>query len=197
MLEARDSKWFYSIQNLVQFESDHVLDVHESHLYPFDTYIITSTLHAMDSQNQSVPIQKLAVVDQTGNFLVATSDVASYRALPNGTQILSRDIDLRIKRPAQARAFTLILFSITWVLTHTTIGFVALAWYTEQTKISLMTYLAFSFGILLVIPQLRDSMPDAPGYDGMLLFFDIRETGSDGATGFLIGDNTLCCPTGD
>jgi hypothetical protein len=159
----------FSIQNLVQFDSDHVLDVHRARLYPFDTYLLTTTLRAVDSSNKTVPIQKIATIDQTSNFFVGGSDLDSYSTLTDGTQSPSRDMDFQVSRPGPARAFSLLLFAVSWMLTHVAIGHVILDWYTDVVKSSLIKHLVFAFAILLVHPQLRNSMPDAPGYDGKWL----------------------------
>ncbi|KIK82205.1 hypothetical protein PAXRUDRAFT_154301 [Paxillus rubicundulus Ve08.2h10] len=159
-----------NIQNLVQFDSDHTLDVHEDRLYPFDTYFLTSTIRAIDSSNATVPIRKLTTIDQVSSFLVASTDVASYETTSNGTQLASRDIDLQVQRPGQARAFTLLLFALSWMLTHITFGHVILAKKHQEVK-PIFKHLVSSFVIVLAIPQLRNAMPDAPGYDVALTIF--------------------------
>jgi hypothetical protein len=142
------------------------LDVHQARLYPFDTYILTATLRAVNHANQTIPIQKIAAIDQTSNFYIAASDMDSYGTLADGTQSPSRDVDFRVSRPGQARAYALLLFAVCWMLTHICIGYVLLDWYTDVVKASLIKHLVLTFAILLVHPQLRNSMPDAPGYDG-------------------------------
>jgi hypothetical protein len=156
----------YSIQNLVQFDSDHVLDVHRARLYPFDTYLLTTTLRAVNLANQTIPVQKIAAIDQTSNFFIDASDLDSFGALADGTLSPSRDVDFHVSRPGQARAFALLLFAVSWALTHLSIGHVILDWYTDVGKSLLVKHLVFAFAILVMHPQLRNSMPDAPGYDG-------------------------------
>lgn len=158
-----------SVQNLVQFDSNHVLDAHQAHLYPFDTYLLATSLRAVSPLNASVPIQKVILIDQTANFLFATTDIESYNTLANGTQIPTRDLDLRMKRPAQARAFAMMLFGISWMLAHMTLGLVVIIWYSEQSNSTVLKFLALSFGALVAIPQFRNAMPDAPGFDGSLI----------------------------
>ncbi|KAF8840608.1 hypothetical protein BDN67DRAFT_630895 [Paxillus ammoniavirescens] len=157
-----------NIQNLVQFDSDHTLDVHEDRLYPFDTYFLTSTIRAVDSSNATVPIRKLTTIDQVSSFLVASTDIDSYETTSNGTQLASRDIDLQVQRPGQARAFALLLFGLSWMLTHITFGHVILAKKHQEVK-PILKHLVSAFAIVLAIPQLRNAMPDAPGYDGILI----------------------------
>ncbi|KAJ3509994.1 hypothetical protein NLJ89_g4923 [Agrocybe chaxingu] len=157
------------IQNLVQFDSDHVLDVHEARLYPFDTYMLSSTIRAANADNQTVPIRKIATIDVTSSFDVITTDLESYSNPENGTQEqASRDIDMHVRRPNEARLFTLLLFAVSWVLTHVTIGHVLLARRVSSLR-SLLPHLISSGAILIAIPQLRASMPDAPGFDGVLI----------------------------
>lgn len=139
---------------------------------------MTSTLRAVGPSNQTIPIQKIAVIDETSNFLVEATDLDSYGTLPDGTRASSRDFDLRIIRPGQARAFALLLFAVSWMLTHISIGHAVLAWYKEDMKSSMVKNLVFAFGILLAHAPLRSSMPDAPGYDGEFFFFALMIEGS-------------------
>jgi hypothetical protein len=151
------------IENLVRFDSDHTLDIQKARLYPFDTYLLTSTLRAVDASNTTVPIRKLSTIDQVTSFLVTTSDVESYEII-NGTQVPTRDFDLYVTRPGQLRFYTLLLFGVSWMLSHVTIGHVLLARRLVDIK-SMTKHLVSAFAILLVIPQLRNSMPDSPALD--------------------------------
>ena len=156
------------MQNLHQFDSDNVLNVHEARLYPFDTYRLTSTLRAVDSStNQTVPIMRLLTITDTSSFIVTSSDSASYYTFANDTsvQVPSRNIELDMKRPGEARFFALMLFGISWMLAHSTVAYVALAWKADDTE-KTVKYLVFSVLTILVIPQIRNAMPDAPGFDG-------------------------------
>lgn len=178
------------IQNLVQFDSDHTLDVHLDRLYPFDNYILTSTLRAVSTSNTTIPIQKLATIDQVSSFVIESVDVETYEAVSSPTstttttsgstdgvqttQIPTRDIDLYVSRPAQARAFTLLLFALSWFLAHATLLCVYLArkcstYRTTRSAKPILKHLGGSLMVLLAIPQLRNAMPDAPGYDGVLI----------------------------
>lgn len=156
---------YASVQNLVQFDSDHVLDVHEARLYPFDTYFLTSTLRAESFNNETLPIRKLFTIDITSSFNIATSDMESFTTLANNTERISRDIDVSIRRPGEARAFALLLFALSWVLTHITIGHVILARRLTGIR-TILKHLISAGAILVTIPQIRQSMPDAPGLDG-------------------------------
>lgn len=155
------------IENLVRFDSDHTLDVYKARLYPFDTYFLTSTLRAVDAFNATVPIRKLSTIEQVTSFVVAISDVESYEII-NGTQVPTRDFDLFVTRPGQLRSYTMLLFGINWMLCHVTIGHVILARRLVDIK-SMTKHLVSAFAILLVIPQLRNSMPDSPGFDDSAL----------------------------
>ncbi|KAJ3995723.1 hypothetical protein F5050DRAFT_1573035 [Lentinula boryana] len=156
------------IQNLVQFDSDLVLDVHNDRLYPFDTYFLSSTLRATSEQNYTVPFTKLATVDLTSSFVVETVDVQSYVISADGVNEPSRDIDMYIRRPIEARLITLSLFASSWFLTHICIGNVILARRTIDVK-PLLKLLIVNGLTLIGIPQIRNSMPDAPGLDGVLI----------------------------
>ncbi|KZT23431.1 hypothetical protein NEOLEDRAFT_1180083 [Neolentinus lepideus HHB14362 ss-1] len=158
------------IQNLYQFESTHVLDVHEARLFPFDTYFLTSALRAVNTDTEAnIPIQKLATIELTSNFYIVSSDLPVYTSISDDrvVTVSSREIDLRIRRPTDARTYTLTLFHINWMLAHVTLGQVYLAWKSPQSPV--LKRLLSIFAILLTIPQLRNTMPDAPGFDGILI----------------------------
>ncbi|KAF9013275.1 hypothetical protein BDQ17DRAFT_1419434 [Cyathus striatus] len=146
----RDTGHRRSIQNLVQFDSDHVLDVHEARMYPFDTYFLSSTLRAMSFKNETVPIRKarlstlLQVLIYSLRILIAT------------------------QTPLMSNNWLVVISICTWVLTHVTIGHVIIARRLEGMK-PLFKHLISSGAILVAIPQLRNSMPDAPGLDGVLI----------------------------
>lgn len=151
------------IENLVRFDSDHTLDVHRAPLYPFDTYLLPSTLRAVDASNTTVPIQKLSTIEQVTSFLVTTSDFESYEII-NGTQVPTRDFDLYVTRPGRLRFYALLLFGVNWMLTHVTIAHVLLARRLVDNR-SMTKHLVSAFAIVLIIPQLRKSMPDSPALD--------------------------------
>lgn len=162
-----------NIQNLVQFDSDHTLDVHLDQLYPFDNYVLTSTLRAVSASNTTIPIQKLATIDQVSSFVIESVDMETYEVV-SSSQIPTRDIDLYVSRPIQARVITLLLFALSWFLTHATLISVYLARKRSTSHVPrsakpILKHLGGSLMVLLVIPQLRNAMPDAPGYDGVLI----------------------------
>ena len=170
-----------SVQNLYQFDSDHVLDVHEARLYPFDTYYLTTNLRAeIPGSNTTTPtptsIVRLVTLTDTASFIVrsfdASSTVSSSPSPPSSPSdtppsLPSRDLDMTIKRPGEARFFALMLFGISWMLAHATVGYVVLAWKSTSSSSSRVAYyLVLCVITMMVIPQLRNAMPDAPGYDG-------------------------------
>ncbi|TFK88198.1 hypothetical protein K466DRAFT_585745 [Polyporus arcularius HHB13444] len=159
----------HGVQNMFQFDDDHVLDVHEARLYPFDTYHLTSTFKAVSTEtDETLPIQKLATIPLTSSFVSISSDSSSVVKAANGSEQSSRDLDLQIIRPAEARAYALLLFGASWMLAHATVGLVALSWYLNDAG-KVLKHLVSSFVVILLIPQLRNAMPDAPGFDGVLI----------------------------
>lgn len=142
--------------------------MHEARLYPFDTYVLTTTLRAVDSTtNETVPITRLLTITDTSSFIIAPSDSASYvvSSTSTGEQIPSRDLVINIVRSGEARFFALMLFGVNWMLAHTTVAYVGLAWKTKGSE-TVLRYLIFCLITLLAIPGVRNTMPDAPGYDG-------------------------------
>lgn len=98
--------------------------------------------------------------------------MASYEVLNasmnGGTRLESRDMDLNVQRPGQTRTFALALFGLSWMLTHATVASVFVARKQEEAAL-VIRYIMLALAIILVIPQLRNAMPDAPGYDGVLI----------------------------
>jgi hypothetical protein len=153
-----------SVQSLVQFDSDHVLDVHTARMYPFDTYTLSTTVRALSISNRTLPLRRLVAITTTSSFDIETVDTGSYSAF-NNTQNPSRDMNLRIRRPCVARALTLLLFVGAWILAHLTLGLVIIARRLAEVR-SILKYLFVASIIFVSIPQVRNSMPDAPGLDG-------------------------------
>jgi len=89
----------------------------------------------------------------------------SFSKASDGTILPSRDMDMHVWRPGSARLFALFLFTINWLLTHVTVGHVLLARQISGRR-PLFKHLVSTGAVLISIPQLRNSMPDAPGLDG-------------------------------
>ncbi|KAI0345843.1 hypothetical protein BDW22DRAFT_1324837 [Trametopsis cervina] len=167
-----------SVQNLYQFDSDHVLDVHEARLYPFDTYHLTLNIRVEVSNTSSpLPVTRLVTLTDTASFIISSFDTASTVAFQSSsssdelTQSPSRDLIVSMKRPGEARFFALMLFGINWMLAHATVGYVALAWKASGSQRAAY-YLVLCVATMMVIPQIRNMMPDAPGYDGKCVLID-------------------------
>jgi len=157
-----------SIQNLCQFDSDHVLDVHQARLYPFDTYQLTSTLRVTDSNKNPVSTSAMTTLKLASSFAITPTEVDSYMSASNGVSGPSDDVVLNIQRPSEAKLFAMLLFCVSWMLAHATMIVVVLAWMQGDSERA-PQYILFILAVLLAIPQLRNAMPDAPGFDGVLL----------------------------
>ena len=147
------------------------MDVHLSRLYPFDTYELTSTIHILDKDKKPVNLARIPTIAQTPSFLVSSSDVSSYMNSTSSDDAVKqggRNLELKVVRPAEARAFALLLFAVNWMLAHATVAYVVLAWKTDDTE-RILKYLAFVAITMVLIPQVRNTMPDAPGFDGVLI----------------------------
>lgn len=145
--------------------------MHEAHLYPFDTYVLSSTLRASSPTNSmnttvDVPIRKLFAVEEADSFSISVNDAESYvRSTVNGTETPGRDMDMHISRPSAARALTLLLFAVGWTLAHISMGTFIMARRSSERR-GVRGFILCAFAVLVALPQLRNSMPDAPGMDG-------------------------------
>ncbi|THH10477.1 hypothetical protein EW145_g1307 [Phellinidium pouzarii] len=174
------------VQAQIQFDSDHVLDVHNTRLYPFDTYLVSTSIRVTSSNSttKDVPasLTGLPVLKVTSSFSITSRDTAIV-VVVNREEAPARHLELSIRRPGDARAYAMTLFGINWILCHCCIGIGVLSFvqgkqmekYTgsdvfvqQKTKGSkdVLKQLAGVLAVLLVIPQLRGAMPDAPGFDG-------------------------------
>ena len=120
--------------------------------------------------NTSEPISRVLVVDTAYNFNVDSADIRTYLD-SDGFKLPTQHVNLTFKRPATTRVFTLLLFLLAWLLTHISVGQVIIARRSTGTQ-ALVMRLAVTGGIIMVIPQLRNSMPNAPTLDSE---FRVRE----------------------
>ncbi|KAH8825396.1 hypothetical protein DL96DRAFT_1448692, partial [Flagelloscypha sp. PMI_526] len=156
---------YRSIQNLVRFDADYTLDVHQAYLYPFDTYMLSGTLRVVDSSNSSVPIVKLETVKMLSSWDISISDVATTQTVPASSP--SRDFDMRVSRPNFHRAIAMLFFLSSWMLTLVALG-ASLFSCRYSTVDARLVFIAVGI-VCMITPKLRDSMPDTPGLDGVLI----------------------------
>ena len=156
---------------MLQFDSDHTLDVDQYLLYPFDTYTVASTIRIVDMDNNAtLPIITLALskTSSSNSFEVSWQETDTFSTDVNGTQSISRDIDVKVSRPSRAIAVTMFYFAISWTLTHLAICFAVLS-YQDPTLEGPLKGVIIAFAGVLAVPYWRCAMPDAPDTDGGLL----------------------------
>lgn len=115
----------------------------------------------MAKDNTTIAIKKLAAIDLTSAFDIQVTDMSSFVKGQNDTQLPSRDLDVRMIRPAGARMYALLIFIVSWMLSHVSLGNTLVAKRQTDFK-SILKHILLAGPILLIIPQLRNSMPDAP-----------------------------------
>lgn len=144
------------IQNLLQFDSDHVLDVHTTRLYPFDTYSLSTSLRVAvprsnQTQTHDIPFLGVSIVDQAITFSIdtfstptsedITATLSENRQVSESDEPLeptlasSRYVELLIRRPASDRIYSLLLFGVNWLLSHFNFGVVLMATCRGKLKI--------------------------------------------------------------
>ena len=154
-----------SVQNPAQFDSKYVLDVHTAHLYPFDTYTLSTSIRVLSFSNRTLPIRRLTTISTTSSFDIEVVDTESYSTLANSNQNDSREMDMRISRPGVGRVLILLLFIMAWIFAHITLGLVIISRGLAEVE-SILKYLLVASIIFVIIPQIRNSMPDAPSLGG-------------------------------
>ncbi|EJC98157.1 uncharacterized protein FOMMEDRAFT_162515 [Fomitiporia mediterranea MF3/22] len=161
------------VQAHVQFDNDLVLDVHDSRLYPFDSYLVSTSIRATTS-NSSVkdipmPIVGMPVVEHMPSFTMTSRDTDVVLVMDEDNTP-ARHIEIRIRRPAHARVYAMLIFGINWAFCHYCIGMMLLSIFQgHHAGKEVLKRFASSLLVLFVIPQLRGAMPDAPGFDGVLI----------------------------
>jgi hypothetical protein len=150
---------------LVSFETDFVLDVRKAFLYPFDSYSLASTFSAKSANNETIPVRRIFSNDQAMGFDIETQDMDNFRTAADGSKEPARGFDMHIRRPTEVKIVTVIMFALSWMITHVAIGQAILCRRIKETK-PILVHLFATGVILFMLPQLRNSMPDAPGFDG-------------------------------
>lgn len=145
--------------------------MHDSRLYPYDTYLVSTSLRATSSNSTmkdiSVPIIGMPVVEFMPSFTVSAHDTDVAISV-DGDTTDGRLLELRIRRPGHARVYAMLIFGVNWALCHFNLG-IALLSALQGSRLMAMGILSRLAGtaiVLLVIPQLRGTMPDSPGFDG-------------------------------
>ncbi|KAL5482760.1 hypothetical protein ACEPAI_9354 [Sanghuangporus weigelae] len=145
-------------QAQVQFDDDIVLDVHDTRLYPFDTYLVSTSLRVTSSNSsmKDIPISIIGipVIKQMPSFTMSSLDT-DISIIVEEDKFPGKHFEIQIKRPAHARLCGIAFLTI---LQRNRVG----------SKEMLKRVLG-AHAILIVIPQLRATMPDAPGLDGVLI----------------------------
>ncbi|KIY48632.1 hypothetical protein FISHEDRAFT_73453 [Fistulina hepatica ATCC 64428] len=133
------------------------------------TPIFSATFRATSFTNESVSIQLIATIRDTSTFVVMTTDVETYQASGSEYDVQpSRDIDVYMTRYTVARILTLALFVLGWLMAHMCAFCAVLVRRVSNTR-TISEHVIIVTGLCLVLPQLRQSMVDAPGYDGVLI----------------------------
>ncbi|KAH8114565.1 hypothetical protein DFH11DRAFT_1508952 [Phellopilus nigrolimitatus] len=153
------------VHSLIQFDSDHILDVHSARLYPFDTYLISFYMRATssNSSDKDIPtsIIGLPVLGLSPSFSISSFDT-EVSILVDDSEQPAMHLQMSIVRPGDARTYAMLIFGINWILSHFNFGIVILTMI-QNKRTDALKQLAGVLAVLLVIPQLRDVMPDGPG----------------------------------
>lgn len=120
-----------------------------------------------------VTLSSLPVLREVSSFSIDAQDslLVTEDGLP------ARHLELYVQRPGSARAYAMIVFSVNWLLCFFNLAIVIIttvnvfgtdscASSRQERSKSATKLLAGVLAVLLVIPQLRGAMPDAPGFDG-------------------------------
>ena len=129
------TRFVLSISNLIQFPQTHRLSVYAGAIYipppmdvrhwfdqpilaPYDDYVFDVAAFVIDTAtNQSLPILKLSAADPTDNFYADDQTDWDTESTFNGVRVLSRHLEMRIKRSSLSKIFTIFLLLINWFLT--------------------------------------------------------------------------------
>jgi len=169
----------------MQFDSEHDLDVHTARFYPFDTYLLTTSIrieatNTTDDEGPDIPLRISAtpMIKHTTSFTLRTTFRQGnvFTDDDSNTTAPVRHLEVHISRPGPARAYVMLVFGINWLLAHCALGVLVLAKKhkvcrggREQVFLEALKHIAVVFGILLAMPQLRAMMPDSPEFHGALI----------------------------
>jgi len=136
-------------------------------LAPYDDYVLDVQAFVIDTAtNQSLPILKLSAADPTDNFYAYGQVDWDTESTFNGGRVLSRHLQMRIKRSFLSKIFTIMLLLVNWLLT---------AGCLRITLLSVIGHKDMGEGVLLLpitviltIPALRQLYVGSPPF-GILI----------------------------
>jgi hypothetical protein len=169
-----------SIPAFMEFSQDHQLAVYAGSIYivppvdtrhwfdqpilaPYDDYVLDVEAFVIDTAtNQSLPILKLSAADPTDGFYADGQVDWDTEVTFNGGRVLSRHLQMRIKRTFLSKIFTILLLLVNWFLT---IGCLRI------TLLSVVGHKEMGEGVLLLpitviltIPALRQLYVGSPPF---------------------------------
>jgi len=158
-----------SLLDVISFDSEHRVETGDLWYTPFDHYHFTASAFAVDkATNASVPITLAVRNAGAGDFVTRyeTAPTKSVFTYDNQTGSITVEVEsstafANIKRSARARALTLSMFAINWVLTLCSVVIAMNVVLREKVKDGI-TLLPVT--IILSIPAIRSLYVGSPPF---------------------------------
>ena len=131
--------------------------------FPGEVYTLTSTFIVVNHTNNTVlPILRVAPVDSANDFSPAFWDgptTIDFNGIVNAS---SRSIFLQFKRTPLAKAFSVTIFAVNWLLTGLVVFVTVVALLRSKEKIMPDALLLLPVTVILIVPSLRALMAGSP-----------------------------------
>jgi len=136
--------------------------------FPWETYNLATTFVAVNHKNNTVlPILRVAPVDSANDFSPAFLDWPSTIPFNGTAEATSRSMYLFLKRTPLAKAFSVTIFAVNWLLTGLVVFVTVVAFQRSKERMP-DALLLLPVTVILIVPSLCALMAGSPAF-GILL----------------------------
>lgn len=163
----------FSLQTFNEFQTTQLLDIeggfhpqgsidmNPEYRFPWDTYRLTTVFVAVNhTNNATLPILKLALVDSANDFSPSFTDLGSKSHFNGTTDTPSRTVILILARALSVKVFNVMIFIMNWLLAVTILFITIVALFGKKKMPEVVLLLPVT--VILTVPSLRALMVDSP-----------------------------------
>jgi hypothetical protein len=164
----------FSLQIFNEFQTTQLLNIeggihhrkgsiymNAQYTFPWDTYLLTTVFVAVNhTNNATLPILKLALVDSANDFSPSFTDSGSTSHFNGTTDTPSRTVSLALIRAPLVKAFNMTIYAMNWLLAGTVLFITVVALFGKKKMPEVVLLLPVT--VILIVPSLRALMDDSP-----------------------------------
>jgi hypothetical protein len=168
-----------SLQKLNEFQTTQLLNIEGGFLgsgsrksiffdaeysFPWEAYTLTTTFVAVNHKNNTVlPILRVAPVDSANDFSPEFWDGPTTIHFNGTADTASRSMLLILKRTPLAKAFSVTIFAVNWLLTGLVLFVTVVAFWRSKERMP-DVLLLLPVTVILIVPSLRALMAGSPAF---------------------------------